>query len=154
MLDTGGGGLSSDRVDPVCGQCENIKYKNLDMTIWDVGGQDKIRPLWRHYLENTDALVYVVDSNDPCRLDEARDELHKLLLDDGLRNAVLLVLANKQDLPRSLQPNHLADGLGLGSLRRRWHVQPCSATTGGSIYEGLDWMHRALGTRSQQTRAG
>ena len=53
---------------------ETVKYKNLQMTIWDVGGQDKIRALWRHYYEHTDALIWIVDSNDPARLDEARDE--------------------------------------------------------------------------------
>lgn len=51
---------------------ESVKYKNLDMTIWDVGGQDKIRPLWKHYYTNTDVLIYVVDSNDPDRIGEVR----------------------------------------------------------------------------------
>jgi len=73
---------------------EHVQYRNLDMTIWDVGGQDKIRPLWKHYYESADAIIYVVDSNDPDRIEEAAAELHKILADDMLRNARLLVLAN------------------------------------------------------------
>ena len=73
---------------------EHVQYRSLDMTIWDVGGQDKIRPLWKHYYESADAIIYVVDSNDPDRIEEAAAELHKILADDMLRNARLLVLAN------------------------------------------------------------
>lgn len=124
---------------------ETIKYKNLDMCVWDVGGQDKIRPLWKHGYEKSDAVIYVVDSNDPDRLAEARDELHKMLNADELRDARLLVLANKQDLPRSASPEKIVDALGLHSLRSRdWYLQPCSAARGEGLYEGLDWLSRAL----------
>ena len=64
--------------------------------MWDVGGQDKIRPLWRHYFQNTQGLIFVVDSNDRERVGEARDELHRMLQEDELRDAVLLIFANKQ----------------------------------------------------------
>ena len=127
---------------------EHVKYKNLDMTIWDVGGQDKIRPLWKHYYEKTDALIYVVDSNDASRLDEARDALHKVMNEDAMRNAVLLVLANKQDLPRAVRADEIASRLGLSSLRgTQWYVQPCSASIGDGVYEGLEWTHGALRRR-------
>ena len=96
---------------------EHLKYKNLDMTMWDVGGQDKIRPLWRHYYDNTDALIYVVDSNDPQRLAEARGELHQMLQEDGLRRAAVLVLANKQDLRGAERPDKLAQALALDAIR-------------------------------------
>ena len=71
---------------------ETVEYKNINFTVWDVGGQDKIRPLWRHYFQNTQGLIFVVDSNDRDRAAEARDELHRMLNED----AVLLVFANKQ----------------------------------------------------------
>lgn len=45
---------------------ETVEYKNISFTVWDVGGQDKIRPLWRHYFQNTHGLIFVVDSNDRC----------------------------------------------------------------------------------------
>ena len=75
---------------------ETVEYKNISFTVWDVGGQDKIRPLWRHYFQNTQGLIFVVDSNDRERVGEARDELHRMLQEDELRDAVLLIYANKQ----------------------------------------------------------
>ena len=61
------------------------RYKNISFTVWDVGGQDKIRPLWRHYYTNTQGLIFVVDSNDRDRIGEAHDELHRMLAEDELR---------------------------------------------------------------------
>lgn len=111
---------------------ETVEYKNISFTVWDVGGQDKIRPLWRHYFQNTQGivilldlfksvvqalahcyqlyplphtnltsfpfpgLIFVVDSNDRERIGEAKDELMRMLAEDELRDAVLLVFANKQ----------------------------------------------------------
>jgi ADP-ribosylation factor protein 1 len=78
---------------------ETVEYKNIQFTVWDVGGQDKIRPLWRHYFQNTQGIIFVVDSNDRERVVEAREELQRMLNEDELRDALLLVFANKQDLP-------------------------------------------------------
>jgi ADP-ribosylation factor protein 1 len=81
---------------------ETVEYKNIQFTVWDVGGQDKIRPLWRHYFQNTQGIIFVVDSNDRDRVVEAREELQRMLNEDELRDAILLVFANKQDLPVSI----------------------------------------------------
>ncbi|KAK2893620.1 hypothetical protein Q8A73_016104 [Channa argus] len=75
---------------------ETVEFKNISFTVWDVGGQDKIRPLWRHYFQNTQGLIFVVDSNDRERIGEAKEELMRMLAEDELRDAVLLVFANKQ----------------------------------------------------------
>jgi ADP-ribosylation factor protein 1 len=113
--------------------------------MWDVGGQDKIRPLWRHYYSNVDACIYVVDSNDRERMGEARDELHKMLTDDQLRDAVVLVLANKQDLPHAMNASEMTDKLNLHQLRQKnWFIQPCCAVTGEGLFEGLDWLSSNL----------
>ncbi|KAL3523559.1 hypothetical protein ACH5RR_016393 [Cinchona calisaya] len=121
---------------------ETVEYKNINFTIWDLGGREKVRPLWRHFFLNTQGLVFVVDSNDRDRVFEARDELHRmLLLEDELRDAVLLVLANKQDLPNAMNAAEVADKLGLHSLRQRhWYIQSTCATSGEGLYEGLDWL--------------
>merc|ERR1712066_1040500 len=74
---------------------EQVEYKNINFTVWDVGGQDKIRKLWRYYYQNTQGLIFVVDSNDRDRIEDAREELFKMLQEDEMRDAVLLVLANK-----------------------------------------------------------
>ncbi|NXD17468.1 ARF5 factor, partial [Nothocercus nigrocapillus] len=98
---------------------ETVEYKNICFTVWDVGGQDKIRPLWRHYFQNTQGLIFVVDSNDRERVQESADELQKMLQEDELRDAVLLVFANKQDMPNAMAVSELTDKLGLQTLRSR-----------------------------------
>lgn len=124
---------------------ETVEYKNINFTVWDVGGQDKIRPLWRHYFQNTQGLIFVVDSNDRERITEAHDELHKMLGEDELRDAVLLVFANKQDLPQAMSVAEITDKLGLHNIRnRKWYMQATCATSGDGLYEGLDWLANNL----------
>lgn len=101
---------------------ETVEYKNICFTVWDVGGQDKIRPLWRHYFQNTQGLIFVVDSNDRERIMEAEKELQNMLQEDELRDAVLLIFANKQDLPNAMSAAELTDKLQLNQLRNR-HVR-------------------------------
>jgi len=124
---------------------ETVEYKNINFTVWDVGGQDKIRPLWRHYFQNTQGLIFVVDSNDRERISEASEELGKMLNEDELRDAALLVFANKQDLPNAMSVAEITDKLGLHSLRsRKWYIQSTCATSGDGLYEGLDWLSNVL----------
>ena len=78
---------------------ETVTYKNVKFNVWDVGGQDMIRPLWKHYYTGTQGLVFVVDSQDRERIDEAKQELHRILSDREMKECLLLVFANKQDLP-------------------------------------------------------
>ena len=127
---------------------ETVEYRNITFTVWDIGGQNRIRPLWRHYFLGTQALVFVVDSSDTDRFEEAANELHGLLQADELRDAAVLVLANKQDLPNAASASELIDKLSLHSLRHReWYIQSCSATLGQGIYEGLDWLSTTLSKR-------
>ncbi|KAM3863513.1 ARF GTPase 2a [Diretmus argenteus] len=124
---------------------ETVEYKNISFTVWDVGGQDKIRPLWRHYFQNTQGLIFVVDSNDRERVNEAKDELSRMLNEDELREAVLLVFANKQDLPNAMNAAEITDKLCLHSLHHRdWYIQATCATSGDGLYEGLDWLSNQL----------
>ena len=96
----------------------------------------QIRPLWRHYFQNTQGLIFVVDSNDRERINEANEELQKMLNEDELRDAVLLVFCNKQDLPNAMSVAEVTDKLGLHSLRnRKWYIQSTCATSGDGLYE-------------------
>mmetsp|Transcript_10209 Transcript_10209/g.13397 ORF Transcript_10209/g.13397 Transcript_10209/m.13397 type:complete len:186 (+) Transcript_10209:72-629(+) len=124
---------------------EKVQYKRLEFVVWDVGGQDKIRPLWRHYFSNTDALIYVVDSSDRDRIDLARSTLEWLLSEYDLQNVHLLIYANKQDIPNSLTPAELAKVLGLFNVRhQKWFIQSSCALSGDGLYEGLDWLAQAF----------
>jgi small GTP-binding protein len=124
---------------------EEVKFKNITMNIWDVGGQTTIRPLWRYYYQGSSAVVFVVDSADHERMEEAKETLESVLADDSLRRATLLVFANKQDMPKAQSVAEVADGLGLTSMyNRKWHVQSCCAVNGDGIFEGFDWLSTAL----------
>lgn len=125
---------------------ETIKYKNIDLNCWDIGGQKKIRSLWHHYFEGADAIIFCVDANDPARIPEVQEELFAILNSDRLRDASLLIYANKQDLPNALSTAAVAEKLELSSRQRHrhWHVQGTVATTGQGLYEGLDWLSDSL----------
>lgn len=124
---------------------ETVEYRNVSFTVWDVGGQDRIRALWRHYYQGTNGLIFVVDSSDSSRFEEAAHELHRLMSEDEMRDAKVLVFANKQDLPNSVSASKLSDKLNLRSLRHHnWYIQACCATSGEGIYEGLDWLVSAI----------
>ena len=124
---------------------ETMEYKRLKITMWDVGGQDKIRVLWKHYFCNTDCLIYVVDSSDVDRIDESAEELKKILADPELENASLLVYANKQDMHNALSPQQVTEKLELSQLKnRKWMVQGACATIGTGLLEGLDWVSKVL----------
>lgn len=90
----------------------NFQYKNLRLTMWDAGGQSHIRGHWRYHLDNTDLLVFVIDSTDVERMEDATNELHNLLLNDFLSKTPLLVLANKQDLPNAMSVPQIGEKLG------------------------------------------
>merc|ERR1712083_1227880 len=117
---------------------ETVEYKSIKFTMWDVGGQDKIRPLWRHYYIGTDALIWVVDSTDTMRIEESKEEMLDVLSNEELANAKVLVYANKQDLQTSMSVQDIAGRLELHKLKNDWHIQGSSATIGDGLFEGLD----------------
>ena len=119
--------------------------KNVSFTVWDVGGQDKIRPLWRHYFVGTEGLVFVVDSVDKSRFHEARDELNWILDSDEMVGVPLVVLANKQDLPNACNPSEVAEKLGLTMVKnRKWYVHGTSALSGEGVLESVSELSRLV----------
>jgi len=95
--------------------------------------------------QNTQGIIFVVDSNDRDRINEAREELQRMLSEDELRDALLLIFANKQDLPNAMNAAEITDKLGLHSLRQRqWYIQATCATSGDGLYEGLEWLSNNL----------
>eukprot|EP01117_Protostelium_nocturnum_P007258 TRINITY_DN2596_c0_g1_i1.p1 TRINITY_DN2596_c0_g1~~TRINITY_DN2596_c0_g1_i1.p1 ORF type:complete len:180 (+),score=52.53 TRINITY_DN2596_c0_g1_i1:308-847(+) len=139
-------GETTDTIPTVGFNVETVEYANISFTMWDVGGQEKIRALWRHYYSGVQGLIYVVDSADVERLDEAKEELQLMMGEPELRDTAVLVLANKQDLPGAASVSTIANKLELDSLRgRKWNIQSCCATKGTGLYEGMDWISRTIG---------
>lgn len=118
--------------------------------MWDVGGQKTIRSYWRNYFEQTDGLIWVVDSADRRRLQDCKAELMSILHQEKLAGATVLIFANKQDLDGALSLDEIADALELKSevfARRHWEVHACSAVTGDGLVEGIDWMISDIASR-------
>ncbi|KAL1891143.1 Arf GTPase arl1 [Ceratocystis pirilliformis] len=120
---------------------ESVTYKNLHLNVWDLGGQTSIRPYWRCYYANTAAVIFVIDSTDIERLQTASDELRAMLQEDELKEASLLVFANKQDQPGAKGAADISEALRLSELRdRNWTIVGCSAIDGSGVNEGMDWL--------------
>ena len=120
---------------------ESVTYKNLNFNVWDLGGQTSIRPYWRCYYANTAAVIFVVDSTDIERLQTAAEELAAMLNEEELKDAALLVFANKQDQPGAKGAGDISQALRLGELRdRNWSIMACSAVDGSGVNEGMDWL--------------
>lgn len=127
--------------------------QGIETLLQDLGGQTSIRPYWRCYYANTAAVIFVIDSTDIERLGTASDELAAMLNEDELRDAALLVFANKQDQPGAKGAGDISEALRLGQLRdRNWSIVACSAVDGKGVEEGMDWLvvrpfrRRPLGT--------
>lgn len=124
---------------------EKVQYKNVIFTVWDVGGQEKLRPLWRHYFNSTDGLIFVVDCQDRERVGKAAEEFKAIVQDPLMLHSAILVFANKQDMKGCLTPAEVCEALGLRNLKgRAWHVQSSIAIRGEGLYEGLDWLANTL----------
>lgn len=124
---------------------ETVNYKNIKFQVWDLGGQTSIRPYWRCYFPNTQAVIYVVDSSDTDRIATSKQEFHAILEEEELKEAAVLVFANKQDLPGALSDAQVTEGLGLTNIKnRQWAIFKTSAIKGEGLFEGLDWLANTL----------
>ncbi|NXY15802.1 ARL14 protein, partial [Atrichornis clamosus] len=113
--------------------------KDFTLTFWDVGGQEKMRQLWGNFLDDTEGLLYVVDSSDKRRLEESRKEFELLLKNESMKYLPVVVLANKQDLPGALNAEEITRRFKMkkNCSDRDWYVQPCCAITGQGLAEAL-----------------
>lgn len=117
--------------------------KHVSFTVWDIGGQGKIRQLWRHYFQGSEGLLFIVDSQDDQRLCEAKEALAWILQSEEMVRVPVVVLANKQDVPNAQTPTAIASSLGLAELQnRRWFVQGTSALTGTGVLEAMQELAR------------
>ncbi|KAL0223035.1 hypothetical protein P9112_002425 [Eukaryota sp. TZLM1-RC] len=127
---------------------KSIAKDNFRLNMWDIGGQKAIRGYWKNYCENTDGLIFVVDSSDRRRLDECAHELSFLLDEEHLHQVPTLVFANKQDLSHAAPASQIADTLGLHTIKTRaWHIEACSAKEGSGLESGINWLLNVIGRK-------
>ncbi|XP_052225078.1 ADP-ribosylation factor-like protein 1 isoform X2 [Dreissena polymorpha] len=124
---------------------ETVQYKNLKFQVWDLGGQTSIRPYWRCYYSNTDAIIYVVDSMDRDRIGISKQELFSMLEEDELKKAVLVVFANKQDIEGAMTVSEVANALGLTNIKtNKYQIFKTSAIKGTGLDEAMEWLSNTL----------
>ncbi|XP_039281602.1 ADP-ribosylation factor-like protein 2 [Nilaparvata lugens] len=127
--------------DEVVAYIDCVFFGSYKLNVWDVGGQKSLRSYWRNYFESTDGLIWVVDSADKRRLQDCAVELHKLLHEEKLAGATLLVFANKQDLPGALTAEEIRDVMNLNNIKtHHWIIIKSSAVTGENLLKGIDWL--------------
>jgi len=120
---------------------EELSYNNVKFQAWDLGGQDSIRPLWEVYYVNTDAVIYVIDSQNDENFEISKSEFHKVLANKNLKNSVILIFANKQDLPGAKNINKIIEDYELSKIKDHiWHIEPCSAVNGEGLVNGMKWL--------------
>ncbi|KAI6657078.1 ADP-ribosylation factor-like protein 2 [Oopsacas minuta] len=136
-------------ISPTLGfNIQTLEHRDYKLNIWDVGGQKSLRSYWRNYFDQTDGLIWVVDSGDAMRLKDCREELKSLLLEERLAGATLLVFANKQDLDGALRVEEIRLALGLDEIQsHHWAIHGCSAVTGKNLLQGMDWMIADIASR-------
>ena len=119
---------------------KSVLHSGFKLNVWDIGGQKTIRPYWRNYYENTEALIYVVDAADRKRIDEAGFELDEILSEEKLATVPLLVFANESDLMQA-SADEVAEALSLFNIKDRpWQIRACSAKTRNGLEPGLKWV--------------
>lgn len=120
---------------------EEVVHQNIHFQMWDLGGQESLRSAWSCYYEDTQAIIMVIDSTDRARINLVRAELFKLLKHELLKDAIVLIFANKQDIVGRMDAAEIAEELQLNTIKTHpWHIQACSAIKGEGLFEGLDWM--------------
>ena len=124
---------------------EEVQHQNLRLQVWDLGGQENLRAAWDAYYENTHAVIFVIDSADDSQMQTAKAEFLTMLVHNELKDVVLLIFANKSDMPTARDPDELTEIYGFGEIEHHeWKLQPCCALTGEGLAEGLDWLSNKL----------
>lgn len=131
---------------------EEVKHDNITFQVWDLGGQENLRANWSTYFEETDAVVFVVDSNDQENMVLAKMELFNVVLHEDLKYSCLLVLANKQDIQGCRNVGEIVQDLDLHTIRtHEWQIQNCCALTGEGLQEGLTWIAERVRARRSRS---
>ena len=123
---------------------EEISYNNVKLQAWDLGGQESTRSVWDVYFVNTDAIIYVIDTHE-TNYEESKIQFYKLLENEALKNTVILIYANKQDLQGAKGVNEIMQIYEFDKIKDHiWHIQPCSAQTGEGLVTGMKWLSDQL----------
>lgn len=142
-------GEDINSISPTLGfNIKTLYFRDFKLSVWDVGGQVSIRTYWRNFFEQTDGLIWVVDSSDQGRLSSCKKELHDLLKQEKLAGSTLLIFYNKSDIQGAMPLQQIKDFLELDKIQsRHWAILPSSAVTGSGLLQGIDWLVSDISSR-------
>ena len=124
---------------------EELTHNNVKFQAWDLGGQESTRSVWDVYYMSTDAVVYVIDSQDDENFEESKAQFHKVISHPNLKNTIILIFANKQDLPGAKDVNKLIEDYEFDKIKNHiWKIQSCSALKGEGLISGIKWLSEQL----------
>ncbi|MEM0192312.1 MAG: Arf family protein [Candidatus Korarchaeum sp.] len=123
---------------------EKFKIRELEFNVWDLGGQRALRGMWEEYAEKADAVIFVLDSADRERFNEAKEELWRIV-SVMKKGKPLLVIANKADLDNAATVMEVIEALELTKLEgMTWQIVWASALTGFGLFEAFAWIYEKL----------
>lgn len=145
-------------------QQEEVVVDDRNIQVFDLGGHASARKLWKQYLFNIDAIVYIVDSSDILRIEECKQELYSILLDESLPAKIpILLLGNKIDKAEACTQQDLIDLLYLKNIltgkekhkcnantkeyRRPCELFMCSIVKRIGYLQGFQWLLRHISTK-------
>lgn len=136
---------------PTCGfNLETIKYEGLTLDVWDLAGQKNSRLLWRNYLENTNSIMFVIDSTDKKRIENVKYELDLILHNERLAGIPLCFCLNKWDLDNKMTEEDVVFQLGLSEIKNReWQLFKTIGKSGVGIDEAFKWIARQHNDRNE-----
>lgn len=142
-------GEDINSISPTLGfQIKTLYFENYKLSIWDVGGQVSIRTYWRNFFEQTDGLIWVIDSSDKSRLEICKNELHELLKQEKLIGSTLLIFYNKSDIEGSMSLEDITEFLELKRIKsRHWAILPSSGFSGKGLLQGMKWLVDEISSR-------
>lgn len=135
-------GIPPDKIPPTIGlNLGKMDVANAQCRFWDLGGQERLRSIWGKYYADAHALIFVVDSADPVRFEEARCTFEEVRSNDELKGIPVLVIANKQDLPGAISPDEISRALYYGGATQgNFRIQPASCLTCEGVEDGVRWV--------------
>ncbi|KAJ8399878.1 hypothetical protein AAFF_G00406080 [Aldrovandia affinis] len=145
-------GENPEDVSPTVGfSAVDLKQGQYDVSIFDLGGTERIRDIWKHYFSESHGVMFVVDSSDVQRMKETKETLAQVLRHPRITGKPILLLANKQDREGALQETAILDHLSLEKLVNQnkccCKIVPCSAVKAvgkKAIKGGLSWLLKTV----------